>query len=487
MRNSRALFSVVSALRRRISCPAPKGGRKARRIVVWDKTETGWKVLEGEVGGAEPCVRNARIIDGELASEAVAQRDRHAKSEIVLIVRSGRCICRELQLPPALDEETRRMLALRLEAELPYALSDATWSYQRRQGTGEQAANGVLLVAVPTDDIALLEEELKTVGQKCGMVECHEAALAQVVAALVPGVETAAIAEIETGSAVLAVTRNGKLSYARRISRGTAEQEEPLSPEAEASHLANEIDQSLRHYAMSKGGCLPEKLLLVGEPDAVARIEGALGERDVAVVETLPAPEWLRFTGRADVREVFRQFTSCVGALVAMDRRLRHREAAAPPLRLAARGPRRPQAYRRAGLVAVNVILAAALIASSFGVRQAKLRGATKAIAEARAFLQDVEVLQEEVAILKREKERSRSTLDIFLAVVEAVPKGVVVTDLNIDSKGNVTIVGRAPSIEVADRAVSALGASGTFAQPRLWRASREKEGLVFRITCVVR
>ena len=72
-----------------------------------------------------------------------------------------------------------------------------------------------------------------------------------------------------------------------------------------------------------------------------------------------------------------------------------------------------------------------------------------------------------------------------LLALAEALPKGIVISDLTVDSKGNVTILGKAPSVEVASQAANALSNSEKFANAQLWRASKEKEGVIFRITCV--
>ena len=184
---------------------------------------------------------------------------------------------------------------------------------------------------------------------------------------------------------------------------------------------------------------------------------------------------------------MFGRFTCCVGALIAAHRRLRDEQVAGPPLRLARAQVRKPALYRRVGLVAASVVLLVALIAVGFGVRTRKLRAVTQGIMDTQSFLQGAEPLEEEVGILQRESDRHRSALDLLLALSEALPKGVLMGDLNIDSAGNVTIVGRAPSVEVASKAASALAGTGKFAEARLWRASKEKEGVIFRITCVVR
>ena len=137
--------------------------------------------------------------------------------------------------------------------------------------------------------------------------------------------------------------------------------------------------------------------------------------------------------------------------------------------------------------MAINVVLVIALVAAGFGVRLKKLDTATRAVRKAQTILQHAELLEEEVGILQRESEIQRPAVDVLLAVAEALPQGVLVGDLDIDSRGNVTLVGNAPSIEVASQAASALERTGKFADMRLGPYAQEKGKIVFRITCTVR
>jgi len=132
----------------------------------------------------------------------------------------------------------------------------------------------------------------------------------------------------------------------------------------------------------------------------------------------------------------------------------------------------------------LNMILAAAIVVASFGVRIRRLHAATQAINEARAFVRLADRLEEEVRILQRERQVQRSTIDLLLTVTQALPPGVLLSDLDVDARGNVMLTGRAASVEMASQAAASLEMTGKFGAARLERAAQEKEGLVFQIKC---
>ena len=466
-----------------------RSNRVPRQVVVWERAGAGWKVLLGEIGTPVPRVLQARAVGAEDGSELSLFQSAFSKaSETILVVRSLRSVCRELELPLVSDADIQRIITLRLESELPYAASEAAWAYQRQDGSEEQRNVPVLLVAVPADDIAAAEQELEAYGQSCRVVESCEAALAQVAVILAPGADAVAVADIQTGSATLAVARGGRLGYARHIQGRSVEAGGSISEDAEASRIASEIDQSLRHYSFGKGTSLPQKLLLVGEPVKACRVAAALEEHTELSVEMPRPPEWLHFGEEAgEPEEVLGRFAPCVGALVAAHRRSRKEELAAPPLRLAGRHVYEPAVRRRVALVSLSILLAIALVAGSFGVRLKKLDTATRAVRKAQNFLQHTERLEEQVSILQRESDIQRPAIDVLLAVAEALPQGVIVGYLDIGARGNVSIRGSAPSVEVVAQAVSALVKTGKFAETRMGRAAQEKDKVLFHITCTVR
>jgi hypothetical protein len=446
-------------------------------------------VLEGEIGGDRPRLTGAHVLPFESTSQSpLSGGISRLAGEGILVVRSRGAICREVDLPIASDDEIRTMLALRLETELPYSPSEATWVHHRGDDTEQQGTARVLFIAVPTADVVAQQQELEASGHSCHVVESWEAALAQVAAAVAPGQQTAAIAEIETAGVMLVVAHNGKLTYARYISRGAAEPRSPTLTDAEARRLASEMHQSLEHYVFSKGASAPKKVLLAGERDAIACVAEAFERISGLTAEAPEPPDWLRVPdGAGAPKELLGRFASCVGALLAAHRRMRGEEPVAPPLRLPRTRFAGAAAHKRLGLAAASLFLIIALVVVSFGVRSAKLRAANRALEKAQSALADIEALEEEVKILRAESQRQRPAIDLLLALAQTMPDGILVGDLSIGSDGNVTIVGKAPSFEVASTTAEALSNSEQFADAKLQRASKENDDIMFRITCAVR
>ncbi len=264
-----------------------------RAVSVYERTPSGWLMMEGRVGGAGPVVTAARE-----AAECPASKAREA----VLVVDSDRAVCREVVLPDAADAETRTMLALRLETELPYPPDAALWAYQALGGADADGGRRLLYTAVPAEDVAAPQAQMEAAGARCEVVESRAGALAELAAALVSGNGPVAAACARPDGAVLAVTEDGRLAYARRLSGG-----------ADAERVAAELEQSLQHYAAG-GRERPERLLVLGDP-SFAQV---LGNTDMPA-----APEWLRFEADAgEPAEVLTRYAACAGALIAAHRRL---------------------------------------------------------------------------------------------------------------------------------------------------------------------
>ncbi len=482
-----ALRALREALRRSPRLRR-RSGREPHEVVVWERTPDGWKCLEGEIGGSRPRILRARLLPAEPGAQAPrAEGGRGAARQAILVVGSRRFVCRELEMPAASPDEIGQMVALRLETELPYELAEATWAHQLQGAGAGQDSSKVLLVAVPSEDIAAAERELPSTGRPCQAVESCEGALAQAAVLLAPGADTAAIVAIGPASAVMVVTNRGRMSYARTLA-ASAEADDPSSAAARVSRLASEVDQSLQHYALRAGEGPPKRLMIVGEPKPAAQLAEALAERATPPAEVPEPPEELRCSeAGGDPKETLVRFASCMGALVAAHRRFRGEQTAAPPLRMLGRRADEPAFSRVLRLAALNLLLLVAVAASAFGVRAARLHAATAAVKDGKPLLHQAEMLEEEVRILSQESERHRCVLDLFLTLTEAMPKGVEIRDLTIDAKGNVIILGKAPSIEAASKAVSELVDSGEFVDAALGRSAQEKEGLMFRVTCVVR
>ena len=469
----RALGQVRRLFQGAVGLP---GRTAARRLSVWQRHTGGWDCVEGEVGGPAPRILRAFTVEaGQLPGEDATPDD----ADVVLVARSHRSICRELELPTTSVEDARRMLALRLEAELPYDVSAALWSFDLRPGP-RGGGSRAFVTAMPSEDVAADEAELREAGLSCATVEPFETALAQLAALLAPDAEAVAIVEAAGGRAALAAVQGGKVSYARTIAHGPAQA-------ADAAHLAEEAAQSLQHYALDAGAGVPARVIVVGESGLAERTAAALTELGVEGAELAGLPDALGADWADGDDRTFRRYAGCIGALIAAHCRLRDGRAAGPALRLAA-GPGEGRARRtRVTLAAANVLLALALVASAFGVRSIKLSAATEAIDGAKALSERTELLEEEIRILEREHLRGRATLDLLKAVVEALPEGQAVKEITVDDKGTMSIQGLAPSVEAASQTASALTACGLFEDVQLLRVWHERDAQMFRIACAVR
>jgi len=446
--------------------------RRATRVVVWERVGEGWRVLEGEVGGAAPVVLRAASVTGPEQGDSGDLTG----AEGILVVHSDRFVCRTLDVPPASEQEIGQMLSLRLETELPYGVSEAEWAFRRL----DDAAAGVpraLAFAVPAADVQEGERLLRACGRSVGAVEASVAALAQVAATAAPD---ACVVWVEDARAELAVVHGSAMLYGRSLRlRGGGRQD--------LARLAGEVEQSVQHCAFRLGRPAPREALVVGQPDQACGLVAALSERGMLSARLAGPPGGLEFGPEAgEPGRVFTEFAACVGALVAAHRRAVGAGAAAPALRSREERAEAPARGRLAVIAAVDAVLLAMVIGGAFGVRVSSLHAVTTALQKARSSLTGADRVEEEVKILQSERTRQRSVADLLLGLCEALPEGIAISDLNIDSKGSVTVQGRAPSVEAAAAGASALGAGGMFTDAKLWQVSQQKEGLVFRITCSV-
>lgn len=72
--------------------------------------------------------------------------------------------------------------------------------------------------------------------------------------------------------------------------------------------------------------------------------------------------------------------------------------------------------------------------------------------------------------------------------MIEALPRGIQITVLEITPKGKVTISGKTPSVEAASqKAMVAMEASPRLRNPRFLGSTQEQQGLTFRVSCELR
>ena len=72
----------------------------------------------------------------------------------VLLSNSDSAVCRLMEMPQASSDQTHRMVALRLETELPYPVPESTWVCQRQAQEDAAEAGRVLVMATPTAEIS---------------------------------------------------------------------------------------------------------------------------------------------------------------------------------------------------------------------------------------------------------------------------------------------------------------------------------------------
>jgi len=470
---------------------------KNRRVMVLERTSSReWKAVEADIGGDRITVSRAEILrrpDDAEGFPSGPDFDRFANNgDVILVSSSETAVCRSIDVPRASADETRRIVALRLETELPYPVAESTWVWERQEAAGTDAGT-VLVTATATAEIAEAEEELRAKRKHCTSVELDGACLAELAVACSPSVDTVALVSVSGEYATLAIADAGKLRYVRRISLDAARVEGVRAGGEWVSRLANELDQSVYDYLLRHGGDGPKRILVAGEGMSIEGFVETLGARLKPPVEKALLPEIVHVPDSAAVGgEVLEEFPECIGALIATHRRLRGERTAAPALRRHVRRFREINLRnKRVALICVNAVLLVELIVMAFVVQGAQLRAARRAIDESQPLLQDLALLEDEVEILQYESRRQRPILDALLPITEALPRNIKVETLKIDSRGRVTITGKTKSVEEASgKAISAMRASGALANPRFLGATQGAKGeeeFSFTITCELR
>ena len=470
------------------------GVSERRRVLVLERaTSAEWRAVLGEIGGERPTVIDARHVEigpGGVAGHSQVLHQLAAGAEVHLVVKSSRSVCRFIEAAEAPPDLLRRMVALRLETELPYPVSESTWVCERQE-SANNGAGQVLVIAASNADIAEAEEVLRASGLRCHGVEHGAAGLAELAVSENDGEqEASAIVALDPGSASLAVIHGGVLCYARTLSATPPAEAAAPSSNGGVGRIANELSQSLYDYVLRTGRPRPNRLLVAGEGIFANGLIETLSEHLGMPVELARAPVGLEVAPASlYADDVVGESPSCIGALIALHRRARGDHAAAPALRTRARGfSLSGLPGRRALLIGINVLLVITLVASLFGVRAAQIASADKVIEESQSLVNGLEAVREEVSILQRESRQQRSVLDALSALADALPSGVEVESLRLNDKGLLTISGRTKSVEaVDDKAVNALNESPMFANVKFLGATKQKNGFGFRIECELR
>lgn len=460
------------------------GSSGETRVLVVERVRKGkWRAVEADVGADGIDVVKILLVD-ETSGTGLDGFD--SKDEVVLVSNSTTSVCRLLDIAEASQVETERMVALRLETELPYPVEESTWACRRQNGS---LGNGteVLVIATETETLDRTLDELRYTGRRCTRVELDGTAFADLVVACAPGdPDNASIAVVGNTDVTLVVTHGGVLRYVRRFSLPAVNGD---ISSVRMAQLANELDQSLYDYALRTKGNRPDRLFLGGSGSAQNDLVRRLGQQLNMPVETVQLPSTVNvdsvdFTSF----DLVRSCPACIGVLLSLHRRIRKGGGAGPPL-ITGSKTAAPLVIRKRGLmVTINTVLLAILVALSFAVRTAQINASQRIIDEGKSMLRDIEVLEEEVGILKFESARHRSLLDVIVPLTKVLPKGVKIESCGFDSKGTVNISGTAKSVEdISDNTISAMEDSSVFLRPKFHGATKEKTGYSFRLTCELR
>jgi hypothetical protein len=454
-----------------------------RRVVVVEQAANGvWKFAEADITGDAVTVRRAQRVQAQDVDDFSEPAWARNHMQPVLIPEAQRSVCRLIDIADAPPDQMQRIIALRLELELPYPPAQSTWICEP-QTNGDNHASRALLLAAATSEIATAERTLAAWGLRGPTIEFAPAGLAELALAADPSDGAIAVVALEGHDALLVMAHARALCYARhiRLPAGTH------APQDWAPQLAKEIKQSVYDYLLRTGNPAPESLGVTGAGVAEAGVLETVEQYLEMPVRALALPGAIRLADPA-MREasLMADFPICLGVLIAMRRRMRGEPTAAPAFRRKARGLRAITWRTRAGALAgANLALLGLLVASFFGVQAVQLRADSRLLESSRPLLRGLEGLQEEVDILRYEERRARSMLDTLQALAEALPAEIQIESLAIDARNRLTFSGKANSVEAAsDKAITALEKSPAFTKPRFNGATRDKEAFTFQITC---
>ena len=449
--------------------------KKPRRVIVLQRGRSKeWRVVQADISRDGISVLKAETIPSQLSSRNIPNN-----AQVVLVSDSDQSVCRHLNLPGASAENTRRMVGVRLESELPYPVEESLWACERHPPGEENPDGSILVFAAPANSIAEADREIHEAGMRCETAMLAEAALAEIAALAADDKETIAIAAVNPFETVFVIAHQGRLHYARRI-------QSPDSHDLASGKLANELDQCVHHYLLHDNRVKPSRLLVVGEGMHTDGLAAALGDRLGMPVDIPEPPQNFSMAASETLGdELLAKYPICVGALIALHRCLCNQPIAAPPLRLAKPRLRNRSWARRTASIAMTVLLAAGLVYALFAVRAKQLESASRIISQGGTLLGDIDLLRSEQSILKDEMRLRRSTLNLMLALSDVLPKSLKIKSITLDRKGNIAVTGTTPSAEdVSEKAFSAMKECGLFKKLVLHNVTKQKSGYDFRFTC---
>ena len=462
-------------------------GAPTAAIAVEEVSPGEWKAVEARIDATGVTVLSARRWSAsDAGGDDAAAAVKHGGERLALFIPDPRqSVCRLLDMPDVPQAQLDQMVALRLEVELPYPPQESTWAC-RRLPSADGARAPVLLIAQATKSIDATEAGLRSRGVFGAGAAFAAAALLDLAYAPDDGSATIAVTRVDRDRALLAIGRGGALCYARHVRLPQERAGGNGASEQWLHGLARELKQCLFDYTMRSGGPAPTVLRLAGE--------GILLESDCTALETglempvalVAAPDDLFVDDSAAIDgDLAADYALAAGALLGLYRERAGLATAAPALRPARPGGGLRLKRSMARLLAVNGLLIAALLASFFLVRNARLASGDRFVRESKALVQDMEVLKEEVDILRYEEGQRVSVLEILMALSEVLPQELKVESMNLDAKGTLLITGTTKSVEaVSDGVTGALKKSHLFKNPEFKGATQGQEGYGFTLTC---
>ena len=106
---------------------------KNRVLAVERVSDTEWRAVEADIDTESIHIIKADRIDTKEKSDFDGFTH---KSQVALISNAKTSVCRLMQMADGTQDETKMMVALRLETELPYPAEKSTWTYMRQNGHG---------------------------------------------------------------------------------------------------------------------------------------------------------------------------------------------------------------------------------------------------------------------------------------------------------------------------------------------------------------
>ena len=453
-------------------------------------SEERWKCVMADIGGERLRVlRSGYFVSGsDRAYDATALRGLQLSgaAEVTLVHASDKAVCRLYAMPLATAEQTRRMISMRLETDLPYPVPDSTWVCEREEARGTTAGESVLVIAAPTSEIVEAQAALIGADVRSNRVMLDAGALAELASFGYQAEETLAIVSVGELKTTLVISNRGKLRYARYIKTRSLQTDAENDVAQGVRELADELDQSIHHYALLEGSHSPSRLLVLGEGSSSSSVVQGLGDRMGIPVEWASCPGSVEMVASdSSVDDLVATFPSCLGALIAMHRRIRGESTAAPALNEQKSSLVGNLRVKRAALVGANLLFGIVLISALFGIRKGLIASGKRIAKDGQSIVMNLDRLQSEVDVLQFERGRQQHFLDALLLLTELIPKGITIETLTIDKKGNLAISGIAPSVESASQeTISAMKASTAFANPKFLGATKHDKKFKFRMSC---